>query len=283
MPDERPTARWRRLGLRLVLPVLFPVVAAAASAAAAVAHGTARLLWIVLSVSGTAATAVVAVRRDRQTAAAESAAAAAEAHLATGLNEAGAPLLAALGNLTTAPTQAARTAALDVLVHRAVDIAHHHCGRRRRTPHAARRAVFYALQGDDRLERRAYAGRQSNAPRRGFRLGATAHDTEAVRLALSEEVLVVDDLHAAPPPHFADAKGRSYRSFIAVPVRAGDTPFGLLVLDTDQPGALTNADKGHLILLAGVLAAGLSHAAAQAKQAAPRARPTNGRRAGVPT
>jgi len=245
--------RWRHYGP----PIAFPIITAAASATAAGTHGTARVLGLLTAILGTAGTTVTAVRKERRAAASAAAVATAEAVITTRLNEAGAPLLEALGTLTAARTDEARAAALDVLIHRAVDIAHQQCGRRSRPP-AARRAVLYLLN-DGRLERRAYAGRQSNAPRRAFQQPGTAHDAEAVRLAHSEEVLFVDDLHTGPPPHFVDARGRSYRSFIAVPVRTADTPFGLLVLDADQPNALSPADKGHLILIAGVLAAGFAH------------------------
>jgi transcriptional regulator with GAF, ATPase, and Fis domain len=239
-------ARWQHPALHYAPPIAFPITVAVASAAAGGTHGTARVLWTLTAIAGTAGTAVVAVRKERQ-------AAAAEANITTRLNEAGAPLLEALGTLTSARTDEARAAALDVLIHRAVDIAHQQCGRR-----SKRRAVLYTLNGD-RLDRRAYAGRQSNAPRRLFHRPATAHDAEAIRLAHSEEVLIVNDLHTDPPPHFVDAKGRSYRSFIAVPIRAADAPYGLLTLDADRPDALTTADKGHLILIAGVLAAGFAH------------------------
>lgn len=102
-------------------------------------------------------------------------------------------------------------------------------------------------------QRRTWAGRQaSTPPRRAFRAGYSQHKTEVLRFATSEEVLFVDDLYYHAPPHFVHSNDRSYHSFIAVPIRAGETSFGMLTVDSDLPGSLTEADKGHIILLAGV-------------------------------
>ncbi|RKR88434.1 GAF domain-containing protein [Micromonospora pisi] len=244
--------------MRYGFPVFFPASAVVSTFLASLNHGPIRVYWGLGAIAATTGTAIFGVFKERQASAAGDAAARARAQLASGLNRAGAPLLNALGKVTTAKTEQELRAAVDVLTTRVVDIGHSQCGRHNQ-PRANLRCVYYTYN-HDRLERVVYVGRQTNtAPRRHFTNGASAHDNEAIRLTLSEDVLVVDDLHQTPPPHFNDAKGRSYRSFIAVPVRAGETSYGLLTLDSDLPHSLTDVDKGHMVLLAAVLAAGLAH------------------------
>ncbi|GAA4727784.1 GAF domain-containing protein [Phytohabitans rumicis] len=240
--------------------MFLPVAVASATAVAAVSHGTTRAFWAVTAIIATAASAVFALVKERQARAATKTASLARAQLAAGLNRAGAPLLTVLGKVTAAKTTEDLHAAVDVLAERVVDIAQSQCGRHRR-PGATLRAVYYA-RVDDRLERRTWTGRQDDTPpRRAFRAGFSLHETEVVRFATTEEVQVVDDLYYHAPPHFVHSNNRGYRSFIAVPIHAGETSFGMLAVDSDLPGSLTDADKGHMILLAGVLAAGLAHQA----------------------
>jgi hypothetical protein len=201
--------------MRYGFPIFFAVAGSTTTAVAAVNHGPVRVYWALGAVAATAGSAVFGVFKDRQASASASAAVTAKAQLATALNRAGEPLLTALGNVTAAKTPQDRRAAVDVLVARTIDIAHSQCGRDAGTKPNVR-SVYYAVI-EDRLERKGYAGRQSNAPRRQFVLGASPHDNEAIRIARSEEVLLVADLEDHPPPHFLDNKGRSYKSFIAAP------------------------------------------------------------------
>jgi putative methionine-R-sulfoxide reductase with GAF domain len=72
-------------------------------------------------------------------------------------------------------------------------------------------------------------------------------------------VRFIRNLKKEQVPHCQDPDKRSYESFISLPVRAGDKSFGLLTADSDTAYTLTNADRGFLILVAGILAAGLAH------------------------
>jgi GAF domain-containing protein len=66
-----------------------------------------------------------------------------------------------------------------------------------------------------------------------------------------------------------DFRGRSYKSFVSVPVRAGNKSFGLLTADADRAYALTEVERGFLILIAGALGAGMAHVeAVEAKEQA---------------
>jgi transcriptional regulator with GAF, ATPase, and Fis domain len=217
-----------------------------------------RVYWTLGALTATLGTAIFNGFKERQATVSVTAAAGARSQLAIALTKAGEPLLVALSNVTSAKTPQDKRAKLDVLIHLAVDLAQEACGRDA-TVRGTTRSAYYALV-EDRLERQCVAGRQGNTtPRKTFQAGHSAHDDEIIRLARSEDVLVVEDLENYPPPRFADNKGRSYKSFISVPVRAGDESYGLLTVDSDQAHSLTEVDRGYMILLAAVVAAGLAH------------------------
>ncbi len=146
-----------------------------------------------------------------------------------------------------------KKSALDTLVNRAVATARAQCGTGRKETY---RSVFYRLDGD-RLERAAYEGREDAPPPRQVFLAEDGdYARSVIRLARGEESLWIDDLHEAPD--FVDAKKRKFRSLISVPVNANGRRFGLLGIDSPDPGTLRNVDRRFMILIAGVLAAGLA-------------------------
>ncbi len=169
------------------------------------------------------------------------------------------PLITALGEVAAAKDEQARRQAAETLVNKAVGIAQTVCGRstesRPRT-----RSMFYELRSDERLERRAHEGQYDKLPRPDFDAQRSENDRRVVELAKGETVLLVNDLDSAPPDHFADYKGRPYKCYIAVPVRAGGRSFGILMIDSDVPNSLTDVDVGYAILLAGLVGAGLAMA-----------------------
>ena len=173
------------------------------------------------------------------------------------LSAAGQPLVLALGSVTVARDSQEANAAIAVLLDRSVALAQSTVGTR---SESRVRAAFYDFD-EAGLRRRAYcvyAG--SDAPRRNFIVGRTAHEDEVIRFANGENAILVRDLENEPPPHFVDSRGRNYKSFISVPVRAGNSSFGLLTVDADRPFALDEADRAYVVLIAGVLGAGLAHA-----------------------
>jgi len=64
----------------------------------------------------------------------------------------------------------------------------------------------------------------------------------------------------------------SYKSFLVVPVRTGVRPFGLLTVDSDVPGGLTEEDVPVVQMLGWLLALALSQRGVQALTASPTAR-----------
>jgi hypothetical protein len=236
---------------RFAPPVLLPIFAVVTAVLAAVRHGPVRVYWALAALVATLGTALFAIVRDRHAEAADSAALAARTAAVTHLSEVGQPLLAALGDVAGATDPYDRRAALDVLVAIVIDVAKSECGQ------GNVRSVYYQLSGD-RLERRRFGGRQEHVPRKQFVAGSTEHDNEVIRLARGHEPVLVEDLENAPPPHFLDSEGRTYRSFVACPIRAGETSFGMISVDSDIGYGFTELDRARLALLAGVLAAGLA-------------------------
>jgi hypothetical protein len=229
-------------------------------AIAAVKHGPVRVYWCLGSFLAILITSVITVNKELNATAARNEAIRARVALATALTSAGQPLVAALGDVTSATTLQDARANVLVLLNSAVSLAQTEVGRLsacRKT-----RAAFYCFEGRN-LVRKSYHGyAASDAPRQEFVNGRSDHDNEVIRFAKGENARLVTDLENDPPPDFIDYRGRSYKSFVSVPVRAGSTSFGLLTADADSAFALTEVDKGYLILIAGTLGAGLAHVAA---------------------
>jgi GAF domain len=262
LPDAPPhgLARARKVFqktfTRSLSTVVLPLIIAATTAIASYEHGPVRVYWSIATVATVLITGVVAYTKDRNTSTLRDEAIGLRTELATALNDTGRPLVAALGRVTSSSTPEISHAALEVLIDRAVSLAQTEIGSQ---ADCKTRAAFYGFEGD-RLVRRSYAGwTGAHAPRQEWVLGRSNHDDEVIKFAHGEDALIVRDLENDPPPHFVDAKGRSYKSFVAVPVSAGERVLGLLTADADRAYALSDVDRGFLILIAGALGAGLAH------------------------
>jgi len=166
------------------------------------------------------------------------------------------PMTTALGNVAAARSKADRQKAVEVLITKAIGLAKtmsgSSSGRRSRT-----RSMYYHLQTEGRLTLRAYEG-EYGSPRIEFRAEDSENDRRVIELARGETVLFVNDLWAVAPTYFSNPTGRPYKSLISVPVRAGDKPFGVLMIDAEEANSLTDVDVGYAILIAGLLGAGLA-------------------------
>jgi GAF domain-containing protein len=203
---------------------------------------------------------MITVLKERNETAAREEAIRARIDLGTALITAGQPLVAALGDVASTDTPEDARAKVMVLLHSAVSLARSETGR---WQHCRMRAAFYRFDGDDRLVREVYRGyAASHAPRQDFLQGRSAHDTDVIQVARGENARLVPDLENHPPDNFIDYRDRCYKSFVSVPVRAGNKSFGLLTADADRPFALTALDEGYLILIAGAMGSGLAHLAA---------------------
>jgi len=246
------TRGWVQFASNIVLPLSVAIC----SAIAAVEHSYARVYWSIGSIFSLFLIGLIGYSKDRAASAITNEYIRSKTNVATALNDAGKPLVVAVGDVTSANNLAQASANLMVLVDRAVSLAQVELAR---SSKSRTRAALYCLEGD-RLKRKSYQSWIGvSAPRTEFVPGRSEHDDEVLRFAQGENTLLVDDLENDPPPHFSDNKGRVYKSFVSVPVRAATKSFGLLTADSDTAHALSGVELGHLVLIAGVLAAGMAH------------------------
>jgi GAF domain-containing protein len=80
-----------------------------------------------------------------------------------------------------------------------------------------------------------------------------------IRLLIQDKTELWRDLSESKPPDWkASGNETSYKSFLVAPVRTGARPFGLFMVDSDEPGGLTEADVPVVQTLGWVLALALS-------------------------
>jgi GAF domain-containing protein len=219
----------------------------------------AAVYWYIGTVVGLLINGLIGYHKDRTSAAGRQAAIKSATELATEQNNMWRPLITALGKVTAAVNTADALPELKVLTDRAVGLAQTQLAT---SSYSSTRAAFYALEGDRLARERWHGWNGCRAPRTEFVQHRSPHDDEMIRCANGENAQWIDDLEQDPPAHFIDFKGRSYKSCISVPVRAGNISYGLLTADSDRAYALTGNDRGFMILIAGMLAAGLAHVAA---------------------
>ncbi|MBB5868997.1 GAF domain-containing protein [Allocatelliglobosispora scoriae] len=243
--------------LRPVLLALPPAAILACTFVAGRTHGGGAVAWIAAAVLLTIASASLTYWLDRRAVAHAITVGLARSIVAKSVNRSAEPVIGALNSVAASTCPEECHTSVQVLVSRVVDHSYNQCWLPEPT-FAEIRCTYYELVGKEQLRRRHFGGR-ADVPRRDFKAERSLHDQEAIRLALDERSLLVNDLHTAPPPHFEDSLGRPYRSLVAVPVRAGGTSYGLLVLDAAAPGTFGPIDLGQLQLMANLLGAGLAH------------------------
>jgi transcriptional regulator with GAF, ATPase, and Fis domain len=120
------------------------------------------------------------------------------------------------------------------------------------------RACFFRLQQGPpkRLNPELWAGR-SGKPHSNF-LGGTAEGDAALAMCMSQERRYCEDVKANPPPGWSGTTS-GYRTFVSVPVYAGNECFGMLTVDALNPGELAaETESGLVDVLAHLLGAILS-------------------------
>jgi hypothetical protein len=126
------------------------------------------------------------------------------------------------------------------------------------------RACWYELEasGDEYLQLvpRQHFGRGSR-PTTVFST-ETARGVELLRLITQEEPELYRDLNQLKPDHWQPSRRRreSYSTFLAVPVRAAGKAFGILMVDVDEVGSLTEEDTSIVRVLGWILALALLNA-----------------------
>lgn len=113
--------------------------------------------------------------------------------------------------------------------------------------------------GADAFVPTEWSGR-SDGPRSQFVYGADPESDEVWQRALDDQPTYYPDLDVAAPASWDKSKTRHYKTFITVPVRAGDELVGLLTINSPQAGDLTDSDVESMQLMAGLLGAAVGMA-----------------------
>jgi putative methionine-R-sulfoxide reductase with GAF domain len=249
-----------------VWPVLLPILTAVSSALAGASAGVTRGIWISLGVVAVAGNAILSVIKARQAERAKEhevklaqVAADAKARLATALSSAGNPLVVGLADLASVKPGDACREKLSDFTKNITAVAASQCSRSA-VDRTRVRAVYYAFAGAGtrKLELIAHRGRDGDVPGQAFSKDENEYSSSIIRTASGRNTVRYPNLEEKSPGGF-EAGGRTFRSFVAVPVRAGDTAIGLLTADSDEVNIFTQVEEGYLRLLAGLLAAATSH------------------------
>lgn len=255
-PGDRRDRNFVPVAVRLAANVVLPIAIAATTAVGAISHGAIAVYWFLGTAVGLILNGLITYNRDRASDSMRETAIRTAADLTAYLNDTWNALVTALGKVTVSEDPGGADRAFASLSDKAVDLAQSVL---KATSASSTRAAFYSLKGDS-LKREYFIGwSDCPAPRPDFQVGRSEHDNQAIRIARGEDSLLVENLEEDPPPYFMEARTRVYKSLIAVPVRAGGKSYGLLTADSSRAYALTKSHQGFLILIAGLLGAGVAH------------------------
>lgn len=223
----------------------------ALSGAEAGAAGPLRLVWILTSVAASVVGAAVPgyeqIRKERQRRRAA-------VQMRVTMNDALDPIVRHLGRLAKASSKdrdRLREATIPMILYSAV----HLIGAERV------RACWFRLEegAPRRLVPDKDAGR-ADQPERVFEEGTPEGDP-VFEMIRNNEYVVRTDVEAEPPPGRRTSERHEYRSFVAVPVVAGHTAYGMLTVDAVDVAGVSEDDVQLVRLLAGLLASALAYGA----------------------
>lgn len=247
---------------RLYLTTTIGVVSVglvAVSSAEAGSDGPLKAWWIVLGVVMTVVGAAVPgyeqIRKERQRKGAEQAAIEAAVDMRVTINDALDPIVTQLGRMATTTNRQERGNLREATVTMILDSAAHLIKGERV------RACWFRIEerGKRRLEPAQYVGR-ADAPVTVFEEGTDEGDSVFAMIGKNQHVQS-SDVDRDPPEGWRGSADHGYRSFIAVPVVAGPTPYGMLTVDAMDVGGVGPADVPFVRLLAGLLADTLAYGA----------------------
>jgi hypothetical protein len=228
-------------------------LAALSGILAGTSHGNSRIGWIVVNlVSVASATVVQSIeqrRRERERQAAEIVA----VDMRVAMNDALDPIVRQLGRIGTAGRRERdelRQQTIPMVLYSASLLI---------GPDRVRACWFrlHNWRGPRRLRPELSEGR-ADALRTEFVEGTPSGDS-VFELLTHNTHRFCEDVLASPPPGWDPKHPHEYRTFISVPVVAGNTAFGLLTVDSLLPGDLTEGDVPLLRLLAGLLADAMAY------------------------
>jgi GAF domain-containing protein len=241
----------------LTTGISLAAVAMATSAGIQVGVGTAgRGWWAVVSVTASVVAAAVPayeqIRKERMRNDAEQVAISAAVEIRVTINDALDPIVRQLGRIATADGRRERATLQSATIPMILDSAAHLIDAER-----VRANWFRLAEGEPRrLVPEQYAGR-ADEPVTPFTEGTVEGDA-AFAMIRRNQHLVYTDLARDAPPGWERPVQRDFRSFLAVPVVAGHTAYGMLTVDAVDVAGVTEAEVPLVRLLAGLLAGALA-------------------------
>lgn len=235
---------------------LAAVALATLSGMEAAAASAARPWWtlsaVVASVTAAGLPAYEQIRKERLRAEAEQAAVEAAVAMRVTMNDALDPIVRQLGRVATAASSQERQVLQEAAIPMVLDSAAHLVGSGR-----VRACLFRFAEGTPRtLVPDQYAGR-ADEPLPSFAEGTEQGDQVFTMLRHNGH-LWCPDLDTDPPPGWPATGQYGYKSFIAVPVAAGSTGFGMLMVDSLTPDGVREAEVPLVRLFAGLIADALA-------------------------
>ena len=210
------------------------------------------LLSVVASVAAAGIPAYEQIRKERMRASAEQLAIRAAVEMRVTMNDALDPIVRQLGRIATTGGRHDREALQRAMIPMILDSAAHLIDAER-----VRATWFRLAEGKPRrLDPEEYAGR-ADQPVMPFTEGTFEGDT-AFSVIRHNQHLVFVDLNRDAPHGWRRPVHRDYRSFLAVPVVAGQTAYGMLTVDAVDVAGVTEAEVPLVRLLAGLLADALA-------------------------
>jgi GAF domain-containing protein len=206
---------------------------------------------VAASVTAAGIPAYEQVRKERMRARAQQAAVDAAVAMRVTLNDALDPIVRQLGRVVTAGRHE-KEALQEATIPMAVDSAAHLAGSGR-----VRACLFRFAPGTPAMLVPAqYSGRVDD-PLEPITEGTTQGDLVFGMIRRNQH-LFCPDLDSVPQPGWTVSAPQTYRSLAAVPVAAGQSAFGMLMVDALDPGGITREDVPLVRLLAGLLADALA-------------------------
>ena len=220
-------------------------------------HATSDRLWwtlgaVVASVTAAGVPAYEQVRKEQHRARAQQAAVDAAVAMRVTMNDALDPIVRQLGRLADASGARERAALAAAAIPMALDSAAHLVGSGR-----VRACLYRVRPGKpDLLVPDQYSGRVDDA------LEPIAEGTPEGDLVFSmirhNQHLFCPDVAIAAPSGWQVRAPQTYQSFAAVPVAAGQSAFGMLMVDALEKDGIRRADVPLIRLLGGLIAVALA-------------------------
>ncbi len=215
------------------------------------------MLGIVMSILGAAVPGYEQIRKERQRKEAAQSAIDAAVEMRVTINDALDPIVRQLGRIATAESRQERGNLREATIPMILDSAAHLI-----KGHRVRACWFRIEEGRPRrLEPVQYAGR-ADPPVTIFTEGTPEGDSVFAMIRHNEH-MQSSDVDRYPPEGWHGSAEHGYRSFVAVPVVAGQTAYGMLTVDAMNAGGVSRSEVPFVRLLAGLLADALAYGTAE--------------------